>query len=165
METGCSDHPSLWLMLRRVFWIWHAVDGLMPACLVLTYWAGRQTCIDIIRSTHKRNQMLSLFQAGIKKSTHKKTKQPMLPSHPICFINLYGIYAALTFHNRWTGNWKQGGHIHWGRFICFSHNCSCANMPYLICFRPPTLMTFHKLKATAETHLLPMPRYQLTLLK
>lgn len=64
-ETGSSDHLSLWLMLQRVFWIWHVVAELMPACLVLTYWAGRQTCIDIKRSTLKRNQLLSPFQAGI----------------------------------------------------------------------------------------------------
>lgn len=64
-ETGSSDHLSLWLMLQRVFWIWHVVAWLMPACLVLTYWAGRQTCIDIKRGTLKRNQLLSPSRAEI----------------------------------------------------------------------------------------------------
>lgn len=64
-ETGSSDHLSLWLMLQRVFWIWHVLAEMMPACLVLTYWAGRQTCIDIKHGTLKRNQLLSPSQAGI----------------------------------------------------------------------------------------------------
>lgn len=64
-ETGSSDHLSLWLMLQRVFWIWHVVAELMPACLVLTYSAGRQTCRDIKRGTLKRSTLQSPPQAGI----------------------------------------------------------------------------------------------------
>lgn len=63
-ETGSSDHLSLWLMLQRISWIWHVISELMPACIVLTYWAGRKTCMHR-HQTQKRNQLLSLSQAGI----------------------------------------------------------------------------------------------------
>lgn len=56
--------PSLTLINAWVVFfggIWHVVDEMMPTCLVLTYWVGRQTCIDIKHDTLKINQVIIMY--------------------------------------------------------------------------------------------------------
>lgn len=94
-ETGSSDHPSLWLMLQRVFRIWHVIAELMPARLVLTYWAGRQTCIHVKCSKLKRNQLVS--------SSSWDKQQAVLP-----FLTPDVLLQWLTALSTVTGQWECG---------------------------------------------------------
>lgn len=101
----------------------------MPACLVLTYWAGRETYIDIKRGTLKTNQLLSPVQAGInnklcyfswlhiRSPACNRCISPALVVHKILtmkttctvlclmfFIFFFYLYKRATFHflSRWA---------------------------------------------------------------
>lgn len=85
----------------------------MPACLVLTYWAGRQTCIDIKRGTLKRPQLLSPFQTGINNKLCLPSSAFHSSTNLTCVhrirstpkndnteneVDIYGIMSHLFFH-------------------------------------------------------------------